>query len=333
MNIGPLPVDPDVLDTSRSRSGSVRSGEDSKTTRDPSKKRKRGLTVGSDRLATPARSDDFAESSLDDPSHHDTAAKESHLHDHVTEDLLDFLDGSSVDTENVFIGNDQNFIQIAQLVADQKILQNDFLQCAVSSPTSPFDLDTYNEPEGLVTALQEALENIVSSTKQCNLKSLSDLDAGHTMNVSAAIVSTEKADKPGQPQQRSRVVKSQVDALQKSQVPYLSVQRGKDAMEVLPPALYFWEELGFSPVQRRRDAVAFIIYPNHDTVREAASSFLMSMENSYQSCRFGRHTRGAKLGVHDEGLVPLPVSSADPKSFFKGLDKVCESIGNCIMIA
>ncbi|KAL8777960.1 MAG: hypothetical protein Q9194_002266 [Teloschistes cf. exilis] len=328
----PLPVDPDVLDTSRSRSGSVRSEEDSKTTRDPSKKHKRGLTVGSDRLATPARSDDFAESSLDDPSHHDTTAKESHLRDHVTEDLLDFLDGSSVDTGNVFVGNDQNFIQIAQLVADQKILQNDFLQCAVSSPTSPFGLETYNEPEGLVTALQEALENILSSTKQCNLKSLSDLDAGHATNVSAAIISTEKADKPGQPQQRSRVGKTQVDALQKSQVPYLSVQRGKDAMEVLPPALYFWEELGFSPVQRRRDAVAFIIYPNHDTVREAASSFLMSMENSYQSCRFGRHTRGAKLGDYDEGLVALPVSSADPKFFFKGLDKICESIGTEISI-
>lgn len=333
MNIGPFPWDSDVLDTSSSESGSVRSAGVDKSSHTSSKKRKRASTVGSDHLATPARSDDDLETSLDDPSHHDTTANESHSHHRNPEDLPEFLDESLADTANVFTGNDQDFIQIAQLVADQKILQNEFLQYAVSSPKSPSDLHLANEPEHFATAFKEALEDIIPGIQRCNLKGLSDLDAWPSMNVSTASTATEKTDKLGQPQLRSRVGKNQVDAFQKTQVPYLSVQRGKDAMEVLPPALYFWEELGLSPVQLNRDVVAYLIYPDDGTVREAASAFLMSMENYYQSCRFGRHTCGTKLGKNGDGLVPMPVSSAEPESVFRGLDRVCESIGNGIMTA
>ncbi|KAL8692987.1 MAG: hypothetical protein Q9218_002104, partial [Villophora microphyllina] len=321
---GRFPWDTDVVDTSSSESASAQ--EESKMSPNSSKKRKRASSMESDSPATPALSDRLNETASGDLSHTDTAAKGTSHYHQTLDDILDYLDDSPTATGNVYIGNDQAFIQVAQFVAEQRILQNGFMQCVSLSPKSCYDLHTSHQFKDSSAALKNAVEKVLPGAQPCNLKALLDLGLGHSLDASAK----NQLNSPSQ--LRSRVAKNPGDALYKTQAPYLGVQRGKEPMEVLPPALYFWEELGLGPVQQDKNIVAYMIYPNNEPVRDAASAFLLTIGTCYQSCKFGRHVCGTQPGNHGEGLIPMPVSSADPQSVFKGLDEVCERLGTEIPI-
>ena len=215
----------------------------------------------------------------------------------TAKDVLKSLKHSPSKTSSRFCGNDQNFIQIAQVVADQNILHHRLEEATLSLVAAGSILDPLNDREFSLAALNDALLNILPSASRLDLKALLGLDLQHGA------------------------------ALSKMSPPHISVRRGKDSMEISPPALYFWEELGLAPSQQDKDVTAFVVYPDNDAVSEAASTYLDMLENSYQSCRLGRHTRGNGLETYQGGLVPVQMPENRPDTVFSKYREICEELG------
>lgn len=76
--------------------------------------------------------------------------------------------------------------------------------------------------------------------------------------------------------------------------PHVHIHRAESALEILPPALQFWETFGFAPCSGAKNVIAFCLYPSSGSLEEAADAFLERISGAYESGRYGAHVR-AKL--------------------------------------
>lgn len=293
-----------------------------------SRKRKREPNSSSLDLATPAESAQSPESPIDSASGVHMASGQYLLEYLPGGNLLNIWEDLLTDVSSAFVGDTQDFIQIAQLVANQRVLRNGQLDMPAKIARTADGLVSFASSEDSSEIVQEMLLRTFPIMRQhFDLKSFTNLD----LDTSAALGSKPKSAAQAVAERirhaQSQGMKWQGDRIFAAQPPFLSVWRGEDATELAAPALYFWEELGLAPCQQRKDVRAFCIYPEHDTIRDAASTFLEAMENSYQSCRFGRHQAGSGTRDYQQGLVPVPITSARPGDVFDSLERVCEDLG------
>ncbi|KAL8768475.1 MAG: hypothetical protein Q9209_005266 [Squamulea sp. 1 TL-2023] len=223
------------------------------------------------------------------------------------------------------VGNDQDFIQVAQLVADQAVLQNGIAYMPLNLADDLWSKNTVDSGSGLT---DRHISRILPGIQQCDLRSFSELDVSVTNSVSQKTIALqEDIEKRRQALFQARGIKTQTEVISKFQVPYLSVQRGQDTLELAPAALYFWEELGLAPSQPKKDVEALCIFPDNAAIDGAASTFMTELQNSYQSCRLGSHRPIAGLQKVSRGLIPIPVTSTDPKLVLDVLAEACEALG------
>ncbi|KAL8825132.1 MAG: hypothetical protein Q9170_007916 [Blastenia crenularia] len=292
------------------------------------KKRKREPSFTTNDVATPA----VPRNLLIAPQVDDTGALPNLERDiasfHSTRNILSLLEDQMIGTKYTFFGMDQNFIEVAQVVANQKVLQNGPLEISYNGRTQWDDLYPPNTSISSADMMEGIISDSFPSALNCTLKAFSELEAcPPASDPSKTEAAMKDVERRRQATTQSRDEKSRTDPVRKMQAPYLSVRRGEDAMDMASPALYFWEELGLAPIQQGKDILAFCIYPEHDSIRDAASTFLATMENSYQSCRLGRHQCASGLPIHDDGLVPVPTSSAQPDAVFASLAEACARLG------
>ncbi|CUS12969.1 unnamed protein product [Tuber aestivum] len=76
--------------------------------------------------------------------------------------------------------------------------------------------------------------------------------------------------------------------------PHVHIHRAESALEILPPALHFWETFGFGPCSGAKNVIAFCLHPDSRSMEEAADAFLERVSGAYESGRYGVHVR-AKL--------------------------------------
>ncbi|KAL8924502.1 MAG: hypothetical protein Q9172_002667 [Xanthocarpia lactea] len=298
------------------------SDEDLNTT----KKRKRELSVESNAPATPASVPPFQEAL--DPSTDLNRCMEQWYFDYgASDDITGSSEDELVDTRYRYVGNDQVFIQIAQLVADQAVLRNGVSHM----PPDPMDDDgpwLSNPLRTKPASIHEILLKVLPGVQQCDLRSFSELDLDDA--ISAPQKTTALHEDMGKRRQallQARAIKSPSELMIETRVPYLNVKRGQDALDIAPPALYFWEELGLAPSQQKRDVEALCIYPDNAAIRGAASTFMTTLQNSYQSCKFGSHQPSSGPHKVQEGLLPVPITSSNPDVVLDSLGETCEAFG------
>ncbi len=93
-------------------------------------------------------------------------------------------------------------------------------------------------------------------------------------------------------------------SLQSLPPPYIRVRRGDSPLQVLPPALYFWENFGFEPYSGPKDVTFFCVYPDLQGIQEPVNEFLDALGTAYEACRLGRHRRGDII-AYSNGCVPV----------------------------
>lgn len=214
-----------------------------------SRKRKRGSNAESIHLATPTSP---TVASDDTPDHLDGAhrvCKRAFPTYTTAKDFLDSMKACFEEFDFAYQGNDQDFIQIAQLVADQKTMQNGFALCD-SSISNLICTPKEDTLDASLFSLENTLMDILPGIQQCDLKSFLDIDL---KSLAKVVPSTGDLDNPRQSYLLPRNNRHLGEVIFRSQIPFVSVQRGKDMMEVTPPALYFWEELGLAPVQQSKE--------------------------------------------------------------------------------
>ncbi|KAI0346942.1 hypothetical protein BDW22DRAFT_476714 [Trametopsis cervina] len=96
------------------------------------------------------------------------------------------------------------------------------------------------------------------------------------------------------------------DDIHELHAPSLTVGKADGVIQVLPPALRFWEKLGLHPRAGSKDITAYIFYEGSDDDKEAQiADCLDKFSAVYTSRNLGLHTAGRAPACIRDGLVPV----------------------------
>lgn len=204
----------------------------------------------------------------------------------------------------------ENYIQVAQLLVDQ-ITQSSFSHKLDGlSPISGL-----GQPKHSMHSLLQG-EDILGQTSRLTMEDL---------------IFTPGADS-GQSTQQKQINSSQRNDIQgsiaKIPPPHIRIRRGNAYVEVLPPAIAFWETFGLEPSKGKKNIISYCIHP-HDAA-EGIDAFLERMGLVYSSCNLGTHSRGCSTQAFGDGLVSWNTDSPETTNYqliMKAIRSICEVLG------
>ena len=218
-----------------------------------------------------------------------------HLHD----DYEPFLDLANKD-----------FISVAQIVADQII-------SGTLAPLGDFKYSIEPFEDGLVSS-SPCTAGYAGSEADASLETTGAVEERPTRRDAANGDNFLLKSKVTAHQRRQNNA-SEIDLNDMSVIklmpPHLRLERAEVSMELLPPAIPFWETFGLSPYGKAKDILSFYVYPPGQGVEEAVMVFSERIGAAYESCRLGKHSPGDVAGI-SRGLVPINI----PESGSKDLD-------------
>ncbi|KAI5778129.1 mediator complex subunit 13 C-terminal-domain-containing protein [Geopyxis carbonaria] len=101
--------------------------------------------------------------------------------------------------------------------------------------------------------------------------------------------------------------------------PHVRLQRGDNTLEMLPPALHFWETFGLAPISGGKNVISFCLHPAGGAIEEGAEFLLQRVSASYEAGRFGAHVRGNLGDFVKNGLVGLELPPNAPRTYDFGM--------------
>ncbi|KAJ9250239.1 hypothetical protein DTO195F2_8230 [Paecilomyces variotii] len=205
----------------------------------------------------------------------------------------------------------EDVVQLAQLMVDQ-VTQSSLTHKLDEKIGLP---DLGNDTFPLRTFLEDS--SVMGETARLDLKSY--------VEIQQSEVSPTHEGQP--PRQRSQPVRGTISKLA---TPHLRIRRGKDFLEVLPPAISFWETFGLEPAHGEKDILAYCIHPQY--AAEGADAFLERLSLLYSSCGLGKHARGGETKDFENGLGPWKVETSHSgyTSTMQDLKAMCERLGNIL---
>jgi len=243
----------------------------------------------------------------------------------TTGQLLANPPGSKVDLL-IYAGNDKSFIQIAQVLADQIILESSSLfkpfstRMTVSQPLKASATTGFDDP------LANTLPCVFTKQEDCRLKDYAALKFVGPDNQSQNSSALRKGATRPTMTQSTRGLSMSYKNVFKLEAPYTCVRRAGTLVEASSSVLNFWEELGLGPAYDKRDIIAFCVFPAHGYINDAADTFLSMMGNAYQSCNLGAHIQGS-LPENHKGLVPVPITGREIYNILDDIGRTCERLG------
>lgn len=198
-----------------------------------------------------------------------------------------------------------DFIQLAQIVADQYVYYDTLLQ----------DENHYkileSECSNAVSErmLGDAISSFLPRSHRCTLDECANLGAsqkypGNDLQNPIRLLQ-RRAETVKGPQSPAKQPLPHVSLFKP---PDVLVRRGESLMEISSAALDFWKELGLSPMNGSKDIIAFCLYPDTEMLHRGAQSLLEAISQTYLSLKLGVHTAGhPALKDYPSGLVAIPV--------------------------
>ncbi|KAI9800941.1 MAG: mediator of RNA polymerase II transcription subunit 13 [Piccolia ochrophora] len=116
--------------------------------------------------------------------------------------------------------------------------------------------------------------------------------------------------------------------------PQLTVKRGESMMQVLPPALRFWETFGLAPYSGAKNITAFCVYPAGHVVESAVEEFLYRVGSAYEGCKLGKHCQ-KDLSDIKNGHVPVVLKELETSPEFltqamTAIEETCTRLGGLL---
>lgn len=235
--------------------------------------------------------------------------------------ILDPKKSSSYGKHPVLRQANRTFMQVAQILVEQLILQTE------SSSEHPRFSEVFNykapwrEHSLDRSVLRDTILRFFPRSEQCTLgqyvnadRENLDLPISRQSQKEKAILSTPKGT--GVPR----------NSLIKLQAPYTCVRRNQTLMDLLAPALHFWEELGLGPAHPSKDVTAVYIFSASQNIQHGVEMFAKMMGNTYQGCKLGTHDEASDSNL--DGLVPVSMhGDYATSSIDEELRKSCEKLG------
>ena len=227
---------------------------------------------------------------------------------------------------SVFVGNDSNFMGIAQMVLDQAVSGSSIFQDSFGrSPDQDFVArqEADNQIEKMVTTLSSTCNKL---SKRCTISdyaSLGEKDAASVNGEQIAPLQGQKMPRLHYPTKSPSLGAAQ--SLFKLQHPYTCVRRTGSSLDIAAASLRFWEELSLAPAHDGKNVTAFCIFPDDENARIHVATFLNMIKGAYQSCNLGSHDLGADLPKYINGQVPLSMDKG--AELAPDLNDKCELLG------
>lgn len=224
-----------------------------------------------------------------------------------------------------YSGNDRKFIQVAQILAEQVILQTDFTTNPPEATKPFYNRLLWEKTDTDEDLLRDTMGRLFPQSEICSLKQYADIGKGATESTQGVSIGRLQKEHSFKPKTRPSP-KAQPNLFQ-LEAPYTCIRRNQTSMDVLPSALLFWEELGLGPSHGEKNIVTLCMCPEIDYVQQGAKTFLGMLGSAYQSCKLGSHTQFPDTTGYSDGIVPVYINDGSFVSFIKELDRVCEKLG------
>lgn len=225
----------------------------------------------------------------------------------------------------------RTFMRVAEILVEQLILQTE-----LSSENSQL-LEVFNhqaprrEPNQDEGALRDIVLRFFPWSEQCTLGQYvnaerENLDLPSTVSRQSQKEKAILATPRGTGISRNSPIKLQT--------PYTCVRRNHTMMDLLAPALHFWEELGLGPAHEGKDVIAFYIFSASNNIQHGVEMFSKMMGNTYQGCKLGTHDEASDLSGYLSGLVPVSMRGDYAASRIdEELQKSCKKLGRRYFVA
>ena len=173
-------------------------------------------------------------------------------------------------TPHDFSGTEQDFIQVAQILVDHTVTSSP--ACGTSDdPEHETKLDNTYLNNFDNQALSKICRKLFRDGRTCTLRDVAVQLRTEVANEAATVLQREPN-------------------LLRLEPPLITVRRSGSKMNMLPPALAFWEELGLAPISGSKDVTTFCIPPKtKDYLGPPIERFVRSMRDAYHSCNLGSH--------------------------------------------
>lgn len=225
----------------------------------------------------------------------------------------------------------RTFMQVAQILVEQLILQTE-----PSSENFRFS-EAFNYPPPCRERNQDqiALRDIVLQffprSEQCTLAQY--VNAGRE-NLELPSTASRQSQKEKGILSTPKGTGISRNSLTKLQAPYTCVRRNQAMMDLLAPALHFWEELGLGPAHECKDVTALYIFSASNNIQHGVKMFSKMMGNTYQGCKLGTHDEASGVSGYLGGLVPVSVhGDYSAGGIDEELQKSCEKLGRRFFVA
>jgi mediator of RNA polymerase II transcription subunit 13 len=240
-------------------------------------------------------------------------------------ELLAIEPKSDTSDKVTFVGKDNTFIRVAQMVADQAVSGPETYQ---TSPERHLEMDS-----GVMMASDQRMESVMRRlfsssgkiSKRCTIREYASLRDREVSNVSEPTLSqqNQRMPKAFYPTKPAAVAQD----VFKLHAPYTCVRRTGAPMDISASALRFWEELSLAPAHGNKNVKAFCIFPSNVDTSDDVTRFLNMIKGAYQSCNLGLHDLGAGLSDYSNGLVHVPTDDDSVKESLPPLTSACRLLG------
>ncbi|KAI9834086.1 MAG: hypothetical protein M1819_003371 [Sarea resinae] len=227
--------------------------------------------------------------------------------------------------------NNKDFMAVAQLVADQ----------VVSSTLDPLDRFSGRREMGNIAptrdCFQDAFTQVINDefpeAEQCDLASyaaVQDIPPEPPIIGRAPLRAIARRAVPGSTN-TDVSTSNRKSSIFELPPPHVRVKRADMPLEVLPPALPFWETLGFEPVSGPKGVYAYCVFPSTEGLVHAVDGFLDRIASSFDAYKLGSHKRGLRSNGDPDGLVPFVVpEEASSETVLQSVRSACISLGQTL---
>ncbi|KAL7271102.1 mediator of RNA polymerase II transcription subunit 13 [Rhizina undulata] len=179
---------------------------------------------------------------------------------------------------------------------------------------------------------EDSIRSFLGSPKKLSLEAYASiLDAEPVdNNVRRPIAQSRRVGmKPSSALEESKTAESIFKILP----PHIHVHRAETALDILPPALHYWETFGLGPCSGGKNFISFCLYPGTKALENAADAVLDRIAAAYEAGRYGQQIRGKLEGV-ENGLYPIslhnniPTLEAGTRSFIDTMTMFGQVLAN-----
>ncbi|MCJ1245369.1 mediator of RNA polymerase II transcription subunit 13 [Trapelia coarctata] len=222
----------------------------------------------------------------------------------------------------LYTGHNEDFIQVAQIVADQLTALDPTFETSSLEPATRSKKPQYEDPLGSIVPA------LFPQSESCTLESCASTGETHRGVIAPPKVVIRPL------QRRVDSIRGSADHAPSSasifnlDTPNVRVLRGDSLMELSATGLHFWEELGLNPCLGPKSITGYCVYPHTEMIHRGVASFMDLMSMTYQSLRLGTHLWGHEtMSEFSEGFVSVALSNDGMVISPSSIDAVCERLG------